>query len=202
LKKLGGIIVSACILAALAAAPAHASATPASAAEAQELCRKAFAADRCESLASQWANVLETKTPAQVEDFARQLLADVPAGKTTVCRAIFSDQVCDAIEGAGATVWDIVNNPPTVDDVRYIILWLADCVVHQTCIAIDPFGTRASEGKDIRVCREVFSDGICSRVEDPVGTVVWLYDTVLRCYLDPACTPTPNPFCNQFYCLL
>ncbi len=200
MKKITGIIVSGCLVAALAAAPAWASATPSvSPAEAQEMCRVAFSAERCESLAEQWAGVVATRDPAQIEAFARQLLADVPTSKATECRAIFSDQVCDQLEFVSATIMDIVKNPPTIDEIRYIILWLADCIVHQTCIATTP---GAQAGDEDRVCREVFSDAICSKVEDPVGTVQWLYDTYIRCYLDPACTPTPNPLCTKWWCLL
>lgn len=190
MKKLGVMILTGCVMAAIAAGPAYATPAPAPG-EAQELCRSTFAAEACADLAAEWAAALEARDAASIEAFADQLVAWGP-DSDTVCRAIFSDQVCDILESDPPPL-------PTIDDIRYIVLWLADCVVHQTCIAIDPGAQRGSA--DARVCREVFADGICDRIEDPVGTVVWLYDSVIRCYLDPECFPTSNLFCNQYYCL-
>ncbi|HEX2196331.1 MAG TPA: hypothetical protein VHJ76_05330 [Actinomycetota bacterium] len=157
MKKLGGLIVAGCLLAALTGGPAAASTIPS------------------------------------------------PGAERVPCEAIFSETVCDALGDASGTVRDVIDKVPgSVDEIRYLILHLADCVVHQTCIVLPP-GPWTRDAADGLVCREVFSDAVCDRIENPVGTVQYVYDTFIRCLLDPECTPTPTicigPPSKPFVCL-
>lgn len=116
-----------------------------------------------------------------------------PLASDTVCRDFFSDTVCDVIETGGGpvqTIRELAENPPGADELRRTIQYWVECVLYQSCIGRDSDGARGTNA--LLACREVFSDRVCSQIEDPVGTAQWVYEQFLQCYLDPTCTPTPE----------
>lgn len=212
MKKLSGILMSAFVLAAFVAGPASASTAQAapelSAAQTAELCKAFFAGDACDALAAEWAEVVATQDRALIRAFVDDLLVETGVTSSTrppECRDIFADHICAAAEGAVATVRDVIQYPVKyIDMVRQILVGVTDYVVFcladvNNCIAYGSDSGTASGAPDV-VCREVFSDAVCTFIENGPGPVItWVYG-IVRCYLDPACTPLPNPYCNQWWC--
>lgn len=186
MKRILVALVLSAMVATVAPAPATAATTAPSRRETRQLCLSFFAADRCDAVAAEWHALVTQQTPGvTVRALARKI---VRGQKDLPCEAIFSDQVCDTIGRVG----DIVGNPggtvlglagtvlAIVRETGDEVVPLLVCTVNQTCVP----GFAGSDGP----CEEVFSEAVCDAIGQP-GWVIEYVWSIVRCYIDPACTP-------------
>lgn len=166
------------------------------------LCKVLFAPERCEEIRHELRHAVANPDQAKLRALAKRVvdgaLSAAPSNTRQIpCELIFSDQVCDALGQTWQTLEDIANNPGgTVDNLRRLIVAILDQVVDEIQCVLNPntCGTRSANGgdgaDDEPGCRDVFSENVCDRVENPGAWVAEIVGNVwafVRCYIDPDC---------------